>query len=200
MSPVERREMLVRTALPLLAAHGAAVTTGQIARAAGIGEGTLFRAFPDKQALVDACITTVLDPTGALAAIESIPLEVPLAQRLTEALEILRAHLGRMGDVLGALAASAQSADEGDAPRRPRAGRAEGPVNRSHGRQAALSAVHEAVVALIAPDRDSLRVSPETLTAALLDLVATPSRRRPADQAASDAALVDLLLHGAVRV
>lgn len=48
MSPEQRREMIVRAALPLVVEYGTSVTTAQIARAAGIGEGTIFRAFGDK--------------------------------------------------------------------------------------------------------------------------------------------------------
>src|SRR4051812_34142107 len=95
MSPADRRQMILRTALPLVAAHGAGISTAQVARAAGVADGTLFRAYPDKQALLDACVAAVLDPADALAALQSIPPELPLADRLTEAVQTLRAHLGR---------------------------------------------------------------------------------------------------------
>ena len=35
--------MIIQTAIPLIAEYGAAVTTAKVARAAGIGEGTIFR-------------------------------------------------------------------------------------------------------------------------------------------------------------
>jgi AcrR family transcriptional regulator len=38
MSPEQRREMIVKVAIPLIAEYGAAVTTSKIARAAGVGE------------------------------------------------------------------------------------------------------------------------------------------------------------------
>jgi len=52
--------MVIRAALPLIAERGAAVTTQQVARAAGIGEATIFRVFPDKDALLDACVAAWL--------------------------------------------------------------------------------------------------------------------------------------------
>ena len=48
----ERRAAIVEAARPLLLEHGEMVTTKQIAEAAGIAEGTIFRAFPDKDAVI----------------------------------------------------------------------------------------------------------------------------------------------------
>ncbi|WP_243714648.1 TetR/AcrR family transcriptional regulator, partial [Actinomadura bangladeshensis] len=106
MSPQQRREMIVRTALPLVAEHGTAVTTGQIARAAGIGEATIFRVFADKDELLDACVAEALRPDHVLAEIEAIPLDQPLTARLTEASAAIEAYLARMGLVIGALHAT----------------------------------------------------------------------------------------------
>ncbi|MEU1880372.1 helix-turn-helix domain-containing protein [Streptosporangium sp. NPDC020072] len=47
------RELIVTTALGLFAERGAAVSMEEIARAAGLGVGTLYRHFPDRQALVE---------------------------------------------------------------------------------------------------------------------------------------------------
>lgn len=106
MSPAERREMIVRTALPLVAEHGTAVTTGQIARAAGIGEATIFRVFADKEELLDACVAEALRGEHVLAEIEAIPLDQPLPARLAEAAAAVEAYLTRMGLVIGALHAT----------------------------------------------------------------------------------------------
>ncbi|WP_436494062.1 TetR/AcrR family transcriptional regulator [Actinokineospora sp. HUAS TT18] len=62
MSPDDRRKAIVRAVVPLLAEHGAAVTTKQIAEAAGIAEGTIFRVFPDKCALMMAAAAETIDP------------------------------------------------------------------------------------------------------------------------------------------
>ena len=45
LSPDERRRAIVDAVLPLLIEHGRAVTTRQMAEAAGIAEGTIFRVF-----------------------------------------------------------------------------------------------------------------------------------------------------------
>ena len=44
--------MIVEATLPLLLEHGEMVTTRQIAEAAGIAEGTIFRVFADKDELI----------------------------------------------------------------------------------------------------------------------------------------------------
>src|SRR5687767_11332754 len=103
MSPEQRRAMIVAAALPLVVEHGAAVTTAQVARAAGIGEGTVFRAFADKDELLAACMAEALRPDATLAHVRAIDLDQPLADRLVEAVETLRAYMSRMGAVAGAL-------------------------------------------------------------------------------------------------
>ncbi|TYB64441.1 TetR/AcrR family transcriptional regulator [Nonomuraea sp. PA05] len=106
MSPEQRREMIVRAALPLVVEYGTSVTTAQIARAAGIGEGTIFRAFGDKETLLAACMAEAARPDDTLAHVAAISLDLPLAERLEEAADTLRGYLARMGAVAGALAAS----------------------------------------------------------------------------------------------
>ena len=48
LPPDERRRRLVEATLPLLVEHGRGVTSRQIAEAAGVAEGTVFRAFESK--------------------------------------------------------------------------------------------------------------------------------------------------------
>jgi AcrR family transcriptional regulator len=85
----ERREAIVEATLPLLIEHGLAVTTRQIATAAGIAEGTIFRAFPDKEALIDAVVQRALDPAPLEARLAEIDPASPLEERLLEAVQVL---------------------------------------------------------------------------------------------------------------
>src|SRR6266496_2630091 len=103
MSVEDRRAMIVHAVLPLMMEHGANVTTSQIARAAGIGEGTIFRAFKDKDELFDACTAEAVRPDHALDAMAEIPADAPMEDRLVEAAEALGAYLDRMGALIGAL-------------------------------------------------------------------------------------------------
>ncbi len=86
----ERRHAIIAAALPLFLEQGAAVTTREIAQAAGIAEGTIFRVFDDKTALLDAVIAAALDPAPTEAAIEEIDATLPFEERLVAAVEILR--------------------------------------------------------------------------------------------------------------
>ncbi|GAA2633786.1 TetR/AcrR family transcriptional regulator [Dactylosporangium fulvum] len=178
MSPDQRRAMIVAAALPLVVEHGAAVTTAQIARAAGIGEGTVFRAFTDKETLLAACMAEALRLDDTLAHIRSIDLDQPLEARLTEAVETLRGYLTRMGAVAGALRATGGLT------------RGERPPDDT--RQQALGSTAEALAGLFAPERDRLRRSPEQLANAFQHLMMAAGRM-PADE------LIDLFLHGALR-
>ena len=67
LPPEERRAAIVAAALPLLAAQGTNVTTRAIAEAAGVAEGTIFRVFPDKDALIQAVLDSALDPAPVSA-------------------------------------------------------------------------------------------------------------------------------------
>jgi AcrR family transcriptional regulator len=90
MSPEDRREMLIAATLPLVARQGLKVTTRQIAEAAGVAEGTIFRVFPDKDALVQAAVTKALDTAPILAELDAVDITLPLRERLAAVTGILQ--------------------------------------------------------------------------------------------------------------
>ena len=71
MSADDRREQVIAAAMPLIAERGTLIKTADIAKAAGIAEGTLFRVFSDKEVLLDACLERAMDPTKLADAISS---------------------------------------------------------------------------------------------------------------------------------
>lgn len=90
MPPAERRAAIVEATLPLLLEHGSGVTTKQIAEAAGIAEGTIFRVFDDKEDILDAVAENVFDPSPTRLALQQINLDLSLEERLIAAVEILQ--------------------------------------------------------------------------------------------------------------
>jgi len=93
MSPQERREMLVVATLPLLVQHGLKVTTRQIAEAAGVAEGTIFRVFPDKDALVRAAVAKALDPSPVMAELAMVDIGLELRDRVIVMVGIMQRRL-----------------------------------------------------------------------------------------------------------
>lgn len=227
MSPERRRQMIVAVALPLVAEHGAAVTTGQIARAAGIGEATIFRAFTDKDELLDACMAEALRPDHVLEQLAAIPLDQPLTERLVEAADAMRAHMARVGTVIAALHASGRrsrdrsgvhlpprgpestSRDPAGAPSAPEQAAGTPAPDREGDpspereeaarldRESSFRETRTALAELFEPDRDSLRLPPERLAALFLAMVFS-STRRPEGAPEPSADLVDVFVHGAL--
>ena len=78
LAPQERRQAIVEATVPLLLEHGRETTTRQVAEAAGIAEGTIFRVFESKHELFQCTLEHAFDfqpflddlariePTGSL--------------------------------------------------------------------------------------------------------------------------------------
>ena len=86
----ERRSMIVQATLPLLLENGEMVTTRQIADAAGIAEGTIFRVFADKDAVIAAVIDAALDNEPLERALAGIDLSIAFEPAVVAAIEILQ--------------------------------------------------------------------------------------------------------------
>ncbi len=96
MAAADRRRAILEVVVPLLIAKGASVTTAEVAQAADIAEGTIFRVFPDKSALIFEAVKAAMDPTGVADAIRAISPSAPMRARLAEAATVLRDHFNRM--------------------------------------------------------------------------------------------------------
>ncbi|WP_460848171.1 TetR/AcrR family transcriptional regulator [Nocardioides ultimimeridianus] len=90
MSPEERRAALIEATVPLLSDHGRSVTTKQIAEAAGVAEGTIFRVFGSKEELVDAAIGRAFESGDVIARLDAIPRDLPLYERAVRMVTVLQ--------------------------------------------------------------------------------------------------------------
>jgi AcrR family transcriptional regulator len=93
LPPSERRAAIIAATLPLLLEHGSAVTTRQIAEAAGIAEGTIFRVFPDIESLFQATVDAAYDPAQVAKELASIGTNGSFERRLAEGVRILQNRL-----------------------------------------------------------------------------------------------------------
>lgn len=167
-----RRAAIVAATVPLLLAHGVNVTTRQIAQAAGIAEGTIFRVFPDKDSLIASAIETAFDPAPVEQALDAIDRHLPLEARLTEAVDILQRRVTDIWNLVNAV------------------GFTKAPENRRPPPLPGLASLFEA-------DRDRLRLEPAAAAEALRCL--TIGASHPAlvhDEPLKPVEIVTLLLDG----
>ena len=106
LSADDRRQAIVEAVIPLLLEQGSAVTTREMAEAAGIAEGTIFRVFPDKTSVIHAAVEASMDPAQISQAIAAIPATDPLDVQLETAARILVERSERVGALVGVLRAS----------------------------------------------------------------------------------------------
>ena len=143
--------MLVATTLELVMESGADVSTRQIAEAAGVAEGTIFRVFDTKEELLRAAWASVFDPSQLVAELATVNRAALLEERLGLAVEALQAHVRRVIRVLYAL----RSAREPGMRPKP----ADGSSGHRHPDDA--EAIIAALADLIAPDAGQLRFEPK---------------------------------------
>jgi AcrR family transcriptional regulator len=105
----ERRSAIVAATLPLFLDQGASVTTREIAQAAGIAEGTIFRVFADKTELLEAVVEAALDIAPTSAAIAAIDEHLSFEEKLVAAVDILRERVLYVFRVYSAASDSARN-------------------------------------------------------------------------------------------
>lgn len=92
MPPAKRRAAIVAAALPLLEEHGPDLTTRMVAEAAGVAEGTLFRAFPTLGDLLEATYADYLSADRLRARLADVDLGESLEDHTRGALTALAAY------------------------------------------------------------------------------------------------------------
>jgi AcrR family transcriptional regulator len=183
MSPEDRRAAIVGATLPLLLTNGPAVTTRQIAEACGVAEGTIFRAFADKQALIRAAVGAAFDPAELIAELAAIDRAEPLEARLRAAVAALHERVRRIVRLVMVLNVGP--------PPTVDAQRASAVRNDT--------LILDAVAAVIEPDADALRVPVRDAAGLLWMLTFASAHPMTRTEPLPPAEIVDLVLHGVRR-
>jgi AcrR family transcriptional regulator len=102
MAPDERREALVDVYLRLARTHGRRPSTSEIAAAAHVAEGTIYRAFRTKAELEEEAVQFAFCPAPVRRQIAAIDRQLSLRDRLVEFARIVQ---DRFTDVFGLMEA-----------------------------------------------------------------------------------------------
>ncbi len=183
LPPEERRAALVAATIPLLREKGSAVSTRDIARAAGVAEGTIFRVFESKDDLVHEALRSAFDPGPLVARLEGVDRGLPLRDRLVAAVRALQDHLVEIFDLMTVTGLLQPPADVLE--------RHHDPARDRHER------VGHVLVDLLGPDAGGLRVPPEELFRLLRLLTFSGSHREIAEgHLLTPEEIVDVVLDG----
>ncbi|MFF2494734.1 TetR/AcrR family transcriptional regulator [Agromyces sp. NPDC058064] len=176
MSVDDRRAAIARATVPLLSSYGRDVTTRQIAEAAGVAEGTLFRVFDGKEAIIDAAVEVFLDPEPFREALRRIDPGLPLDLKMRLVIDRFQDRFSGIFGVFAALGA------------RPRPPHSIDP--------GVIVGIFEQ---LLAPELERLRVPPADVFAFVRIIAFSSAMPQFAQTTGLDSdRLADLIVHGIV--
>ena len=112
LPPAERREAIVSAVLPFLVQQGTSVTSRDLARAAGVAEGTIFKVFPDKDDLFAAVHGSSHRSRAGRTGIEALDPDVPFEERLVVAAVFMQRRLLDIWSLFGSIGASVIPPDQ----------------------------------------------------------------------------------------
>jgi AcrR family transcriptional regulator len=162
----------VAAVLPLILERGATVTSRELAAAAGVAEGTLFRAFGDKDQLIGAVVESAVDPTSFERAVRRLDPAMPFEERIVAVTALMQRRmldLWRLLHQLDRLPADVATVRLPD---------------------------NAAVVEVFERERASIRLEPLDAARRLRAMVLALSNAALIDPPLSAAAIVDMFLHG----
>jgi AcrR family transcriptional regulator len=174
---------LITATEPLLEQFGREVSTRQIAEAAGVAEGTIFRAFGTKEALIDAVLEEAFDNQRTCDELARIEPALDLDDRLVHAVTIMQGRLRRIFALFHTLRLHTKTPEDPEQFRRRR--------------QADNERLNAALATLLKPDAERLRFEPAEAANMLRTLTFSWTHPILGDARLSDPRqIVDTLLYG----
>jgi AcrR family transcriptional regulator len=165
--------MIIQAVTPLIIEHGKQVTSQQMASAAGIAEGTVFRAFGSKENLIKAAVDAHLDPEPFRRELRSVSAELPLQEKIAAIVCLMRARFSTVFRMVAAL------------------GLQERPPTKAQDNFAGL------LGELLAPDLDKLNLPPERVAQVIRMVTVAASLPVFSDTLDfSEAELTEIILYG----
>ncbi len=184
LTPPERRTAILAAATPVVLEHGRAATTRQIAEAAGIAEGTIFRVFESKEEIFDAVLASAFDPEPYLAEIDAIDLGLPVEDRMLALTRLMQRRFVGIFRLMIALSV--------DRPPPVR--------EHHHDHQEWRHEVQGRMQCVLAPDADAFRMPLEDVIRMLRLLTFSGSHPHVSELEPLDLEqIVDVVLHGTLR-
>ena len=186
MAPDDRRASIIAATIPLLRDKGRGISTKEIARAAGIAEGTIFRVFDSKDEIIHACVHEAFDPAAVRAELAAVDRDLPLRERLAVAVTIMQKHLQGVFALMSVLQSSGQPLH------RPM------DVKAMRRRKEGTAELDQAFSDLIGDDAALLRIPVRNFIGYLRMLTLSSVHPMLDGQDATAAELVDVVLEGAL--
>lgn len=198
LSTDERRAAIVDAVIPLLQQRGRDFSTKDLAAAAGVAEGTLFRVFADKDSIIDAAVERLFDPEPYRARVLAIDPDAPTEQKVRELVLLIR---GRFESIFGIMVALHGRGPGGEAGPNGEAGPG-GPNHRGRGvhpegpdrRRGLMRDWAEQMERLFRPDELAV---PPALAGAFINAAAFGARI-PGAEPVTPEQLVALVCHGLI--
>ncbi|GAB3747568.1 TetR/AcrR family transcriptional regulator [Microlunatus parietis] len=181
--------MIIAATDPLLREHGRSVSTKQIAEAAGVAEGTIFRVFDSKQALIDAVLERAFSSEVTRQQLLEISTESSLRERLVEMARVIQQRMIESFTLIHAIGPPAEPKEDDRRKLRDRM-------------MADADLLTEAITDLIGDDADQLRVDATAAAYLLRSTVFAVSHPMVAWvhgfhlEPTDPEAIIDLLLYG----
>lgn len=186
LPPDERRAALIEATEPLLEQFGRDVSTKRIAEAAGIAEGTIFRVFPTKEALIDAVCDQVFDLDRARAELMQIDQTLDLESRMVEVVIVMQRRMRRIFALFHALRLDRSHPPDAEGVRAKQ--------------RADNELLNMAIASLLQVDQDRLRMPAFEAANVLRMLTLSMTHPMLSDPKLYDPRqIVDLVLHGISR-